>query len=460
MYGNDHCHSLFLKGRGNTALNERSRSRKRAERQKSRNQRKKSVKLSQRSQHILDNRDLNILDYLNEKKTKHSERTKLEYLTQKAEEKKKATFAPQLSARSKRLTKARDTTEKDENGEKVKPILFAALYFDADERKKRQNLNEEQKLKDECTFKPEIREINRLLGEKKESQKEQVDRLAFDHVKKEKVRKEMEARINSMAVSEEKRKRSKTPRRRGLHNQLHSDAKKRVESRKRLAENTKKSKMEKVMETKDFNPESKSIRDHLKHKRLEKMFNTLDSDHDGLISSNKISITEFSLSDIDLITPLLLKIEQIGEEINLQKFIELAEEFLMTISVSERTYLTGPVRQKAAGEKPSFKPSISNRSSRLANNSASRKSRSGKDFAGFLSNEKKQWDEKIREKSRERQSKELEACTFEPDIQGSLERLQNYKTVDTSKIKASMNIRETMTVHRHELSASKSNVQE
>jgi len=98
------------------------------------------------------------------------------------------------------------------------------------------------------------------------------------------------------------------------------------------------------METKDSNPESKSIRDHLKHKRLEKMFNTLDSDHDGLISSNKISITEFSLSDIDLITPLLLKIEQIGEEINLQKFIELAEEFLMTISVSERTYLTGPVR--------------------------------------------------------------------------------------------------------------------
>jgi len=137
MYGNDHCHSLFLKGRGTNALNERSRSKRRAEREKSRNARKKSVRLNQRSQHILDNRDLNILDYLNEKKTKHSERTKLEYLSQKAEEKKKITFAPQLSARSLRITKGRDTVNRSKSGERVKPILFAALYFDAEERKKR-----------------------------------------------------------------------------------------------------------------------------------------------------------------------------------------------------------------------------------------------------------------------------------------------------------------------------------
>ena len=95
------------------------------------------MRLNQRSQHILDNRDLNILDYLNEKKTKHSERTKLEYLSQKAEEKKKITFAPQLSARSLRITKGRDTVNRSKSGERVKPILFAALYFDAEERKKR-----------------------------------------------------------------------------------------------------------------------------------------------------------------------------------------------------------------------------------------------------------------------------------------------------------------------------------
>lgn len=211
----------------------------------------------------------------------------------------------------------------------------------------------------------------------------------------------METRINSLAISEEKRKRSKTPSRRGLHKSLHSDAKKRVESRKRLTKNTLKSKRDKVMETKESNSESKSIRDHLKHKRLEKMFKTLDSDDDGLISANKISITEFSLSDIDLITPLLLKIESFGGPIDLQKFYGMADEFLATISVSERTYLTGPVRSKAKDLNPSFKPQISNRSSRLANNSQSRKSRSGKDF-GYLSNEKQTWQEKIREKSRER----------------------------------------------------------
>ena len=67
------------------------------------------------------------------------------------------------------------------NGQKkVKPLLFEALHMDAGQRMKRQYYQEAAVIENQCTFQPEIRTINRILGEKGESKNEMFNRLAFE----------------------------------------------------------------------------------------------------------------------------------------------------------------------------------------------------------------------------------------------------------------------------------------
>ncbi len=59
----------------------------------------------------------------------------MEYIDkQRSEKAKEETFAPQIFRKSKALCKSRQTLAADEEGKtKVKPVLFSALYFDAEE---------------------------------------------------------------------------------------------------------------------------------------------------------------------------------------------------------------------------------------------------------------------------------------------------------------------------------------
>ena len=67
-----------------------------------------------------------------------AERTRLEYLEKMKSKKKEATFAPNISKKSKKICKQRQTVVRDHSGnQKVKPVLFSALHFDAEERAKR-----------------------------------------------------------------------------------------------------------------------------------------------------------------------------------------------------------------------------------------------------------------------------------------------------------------------------------
>jgi Ca2+-binding EF-hand superfamily protein len=131
-----------------------------------------------------------------------------------------------------------------------------------------------------------------------------------------------------------------------------------------------------ILKSKERNIQSSVVRNQLKLKRLEKLFNTLDEDEDGLISCHRISINGLENKCIDIITPLLLKIEKMDKEINLKKFIEIAESFIKSVSVSDRNYLIGPVRKmfKHLQEKPTFKPEISQRSNKIAKYSSQRNS--------------------------------------------------------------------------------------
>jgi len=74
---------------------------------------------------------------------KYAERSKKDYLEQKKKIEENITFQPSISKITKQICKDRFTIEKSPDGQnKVKSILFSALYLDADERAKRQKYME------------------------------------------------------------------------------------------------------------------------------------------------------------------------------------------------------------------------------------------------------------------------------------------------------------------------------
>lgn len=81
------------------------------------------------------------------------------------------TFKPKINSQTKKICSERYTVEKSPDGkEKVKDVLFQALYMDADERTKRQKFMEEEDFRAKCPFRPDIGEINQILGSKQESE--------------------------------------------------------------------------------------------------------------------------------------------------------------------------------------------------------------------------------------------------------------------------------------------------
>lgn len=77
-----------------------------------------------------------------------------------------------------------------------------------------------------------------------------------------------------------------------------------------------------VMRSKERNTMSAKFVDRIKISRLTKLFDTLDSDSDGLISVHKIHILTLDNKSIDLLTPFLLYIEDTKAILTKEQFIE------------------------------------------------------------------------------------------------------------------------------------------
>lgn len=109
---------------------------------------------------------------------------------------------------------------------------------------------------------------------------------------------------------------------------------------------------------------SRKITDQIKEKRLRGLFEKLDDDFDGYISSQKINILEVNNEIIDIITPLLLRIEDKALILNFRQFCECIEDFSKSLSVEERNVLFGPVKSAYHNHEEinSFRPNLNSKS--------------------------------------------------------------------------------------------------
>lgn len=139
---------------------------------------------------------------------------------------------------------------------------------------------------------------------------------------------------------------------------------------------------------------------------MAKIFESLDSDDDGYISAQKIDLSNLPNQVLDVLTPLLLKIEEHELNINFEQFTEIVLEFSQNLTVTERNILLGLEREsiKNPVSKPSFTPELS------ANTRAIIELGDERNF--------KLWEDK-RDRGEGRnlnEEQELAHCTFQPKI--------------------------------------------
>ena len=65
-----------------------------------------------------------------------------------------------------------------------------------------------------------------------------------------------------------------------------------------------------------------------KQKRLEELFKLLDGDGDGLISANKIEIGQVPTEILEMYTPLLCEMEEMGYTLTREDFMEGSDKLL------------------------------------------------------------------------------------------------------------------------------------
>lgn len=73
----------------------------------------------------------------------------------------------------------------------------------------------------------------------------------------------------------------------------------------------------------------------IRRKKLEDLFLLFDSDGDGLISPSKIDISSVPTDLLELFAPLLCEMEELGQTLQIEHFIDGAERLLR---VNHSTY--------------------------------------------------------------------------------------------------------------------------
>ena len=96
-----------------------------------------------------------------------------------------------------------------------------------------------------------------------------------------------------------------------------------------------------------MNKNSENIVENLKSRKIKELFQLLDSDHDGLISSKNIDISSIPTFILESIAPLLIEMDKSKIEINLEIFqLALQELFSMIDQAQKDRILLSHLKEK------------------------------------------------------------------------------------------------------------------
>lgn len=163
-------------------------------------------------------------------------------------------------------------------------------------------------------------------------------------------------------------------------------------------------------------------------KKIQNLFDTLDSDYDGVISSQKIDISALSNELLDVLTPLLLKIEEYALVLDFDQFLGITLDFWKWLSHPDRTLILGENREtskyRSAPEEFSHTPHLSDNTRAIVE-------------LGDYNSRRSPLYERSKVIS-EKENVDMHECTFKPSI-------KDYDSKKYQKgIKSKMNLKETL----------------
>ena len=145
---------------------------------------------------------------------------------------------------------------------------------------------------------------------------------------------------------------------------------------------------------------------------------------------------------MELITPLLLAIEEYRKDLNFEQFVELAEAKLSHLTVEERNFLLGPKRENVVGEsgRGGAWPELGQLSDRT--NLVAKEGKRKRPIESLIecwSKEEERKRQRIKGIVEQKEKQELEACTFKPSLSH-----HSVTKLNAVKIKSDLTIHDTM----------------
>ena len=91
---------------------------------------------------------------------------------------------------------------------------------------------------------------------------------------------------------------------------------------------------------------------------MREIYELMDTDMDGMISAEKIEISTLEPKELDILTPLLVELEDSEREWSFIDFVTALETYLPKMNVDERNCIVGPPHrtERAAPSEPQFQP--------------------------------------------------------------------------------------------------------
>jgi hypothetical protein len=235
--------------------------------------------------------------------------------------------------------------------------------------------------KETCSFKPEIGEFNRQLAEIGESQQEFLQRLTISKEVSEQQINEMRQQqkfyqeeydpkdgqqMFQPKISQYENMVNNDRKMQGYNDvfeALHEEARILKDKKQNLKKVSKAQKLqisEQYRESKKCK-QSDTLLYQAQRNKLSKVFEQLDSDYDGYISAHKINLADLSNELLDVMTPLLLKIEEHSLNVDFEQFVEIVMEYSKHLPLCDKALLLGADRPlyRVAPEEPSFAPTLS-----------------------------------------------------------------------------------------------------
>jgi hypothetical protein len=340
-------------------------------------------------------------DILYRKGKEYQERLEKLKENQDKETLKECKFVPKINKKSKNQTRSTQ--------------IYVALHDLHEKRTEKQVKKAEEEIK-QIPFRPNVTKTKKKGG--KESKEEVFDRL--DGTKR-----ALEERLEQQRRLKESQEFDETGQK-FFHPKINS------QSEKRLAtdtvwdmlysqSSTKQKEMEKLKteQQKLFQETSQSKKicdtsDKIFHdfrtRQYERLFKTLDSDEDGLISANAIRIDLIDGQALLILTPFLEELASSQEEMNFEVFCTKLDILSKSLSVGQRSILLKKESKKTVEERER-KPEISETTVALAEK---KRSTMPKDMYERLTTANKMTEMKLQKIKEEREKKFEQECTFKP----------------------------------------------